>query len=214
MYRIIGITTKNVNTNLGLVKDQLKIIKATPSNTSQLWASSNSLNYDWDHANATARTYLNRTFLGTITGTVGTHNWSDLITSEKWYKGDNTSATSSKTEVKTLTTGNYKVGLMYASDYYNSWTYDYNTNSWLHITNGMSGSTSANEWTMSRYGYHGRWSEYIAWRVDTSGLLYDNYSMTTALAVRPVFYLTNEISISGEGTESEPFIISDRIIEE
>ena len=206
MYRIIGITTDKVNTSLGLTKNQLKIIKATPSNTSQAWATDQYSNYDWDNSNASARTYLNGTFLNSITGIttkVGTHNWSDLITSEKWYKGDNTSATSSKTEVKTLTTGSYKVGLMYASDYVNSGTQ--NTTNWLFIQNGMSGSTSTFEWTMTRSG-SGR-----VWVARGSGDL--EYAwVNNALAVRPVFYLTSEISISGAGTESDPFIISDKIV--
>ena len=207
MYRIIGITTDKVNTSLGLAKNQLKIIKATPSNTSQAWSTNPSSNTDWDNGSNTVRTYLNGTFLGTITGTVGTHNWSDLITSEKWYKGDNTSATSSKTEVKTLTTGSYKVGLMYASDYVNSGTQ--NTTNWLFIQNGMSGGTNADEWTMTRYGrYVGR---YEPWLVGTDGTFIHTGSNGTT-RVRQVFYLTSEISISGAGTEGDPFIISDKIV--
>ena len=124
MYRIIGITTNKVNTNLGLEKDQLKIIKATPPSdgTSVKWAS-DSINsqmlWDYETSNettgATARWYLNSTskFLGTITGKVGTHQWSDLITSEKWYKGDNTNAALTASELEILTSGSYKIGLMW-----------------------------------------------------------------------------------------------------
>ena len=231
MYRIIGITTKNVNTSLGLTKDQLKIIKATsPSDgTSVKWASDrDNGKYTWDYetttetTGATARWYLNNTFLETITGKVGTHNWIDLITSPQWYKGDNTNANNSsggKKEVATLTSTNYKIGLMYASDYYNSWTYAGNTNSWLNICHGLSSgspecasSYSATfEWTMTRNGYSSGYG-YLAWPVGESGALKFGHRVHYEYAVRPVFYLTRDISISGAGTESNPFIISDRIV--
>ena len=104
MYRIIGITTENVNRDLGLVPNQIKIIKATPSNTSQAWSTDYETDIDWDNESNTVKIYLNSIFMETITKLVGPHNWSDLITSQQWYKGDNTSASSSEIEVKTLTT--------------------------------------------------------------------------------------------------------------
>ena len=225
MYRIIGITTDKVNTSLGLAKNQLKIIKATPSNTSQAWNSNYTSDVKWDSADV-QKTYLNTTFIKTITGIttkVGTHTWESLISNPKWYIADNKSSSGSSftdtTEKDTTTlSDNHKIGLMYASDYHNSFNYAsyYNTaNSWLHITSGTSNSSSYSstcEWTMtrrgpisSRVGYY-----YYAWYVNSDGSLY-NYGMNNPYAVRPVFYLTSEISISGAGTESDPFIISDRI---
>ena len=228
MYRIIGITTNKVNTNLGLEKDQLKIIKATPPSdgTSVKWAS-DSINsqmlWDYETSNettgATARWYLNSTskFLGTITGKVGTHQWSDLITSEKWYKGDNTNAALTASELEILTSGSYKIGLMYASDFGNAFNTLRDDRSpslnWLFIKNGMSGSSSTYsntyEWTMTRYGLY--YNDYRAWQVDMYADL-NHYYLTGSNAVRPVFYLTRDISISGEGREDSPFIISDRIV--
>ena len=215
MYRIIGITTDNVNASLGLHKGQLKIIKASPSITSQVWNNNYSSDIPWDSADI-QKTYLNTTFMKTITDIkelVGTHNWSDLIgvnetpnNGPKWYIGDNTNATGTNVEVTSKTSQNHKIGLMYASDYHNSWSYTSNTNSWLHISHGMTGSTNYNEWTMTRYGYNGNNN---AWYVDLSNGHLNASNVTNAYAVRPVFYLTSDIRLSGEGTESNPFIISE-----
>ena len=217
MYRIIGITTDKVNTELGLEKNQIKIIKATsPSDgTSMAWTSGSET---WDSASVNTE-YLNSTskFLGTITGKVGTHNWIDLISSPKWYIADHTNEVDSKTEKDTTSLSkNYKIGLMYASDYRNSWEYpwaDPNTNSWLNICHGLSSGSpscySTAEWTMSRWGVS--MGGLLAIDVRSDGSMFSDI-VNHPYAVRPVFYLTSNISISGGGTETNPFIISDKII--
>ena len=197
MYRIIGITTENVNRELELVPNQLKIIKATPLKEGSMWSESGN---NWDNTNNTVRPYLNTTFLGTIAS-----NWQGIISDPKWYIGDNKSADSTTTEVKTPSTGKYKVGLMYASDYYNSWTYATNKDSWLHITHGITGGRSTNEWTMTGYGRESY--NFRAWMVVTGGTLYASYQYNGS-AVRPVFYLSSNIKLSGSGIESSPFIIT------
>ncbi len=222
MYRIIGITTENVNASLGLHKGQLKIIKAEPNSDgkSVAWNSNYSSDIPWDSADV-QKTYLNTTFMKTITDIqekVGTHSWSDLIgvnespnNGPKWYIGDNTSASSTKVEVTSKTLSNHKIGLMYASDYYNAGTQ--NTNNWLNICRGRTGTSMScsgyTEWTMTRYGCYSPY--YYAWRVYTGGALNPDYVYYT-VAVRPVFYLTSNITISGKGTEASPFIISDKIV--
>ena len=51
MFRIIGITSADDNT-VGLKKGQLKIIKATPSNTSQKWGNREDDSSPWDSSQA------------------------------------------------------------------------------------------------------------------------------------------------------------------
>ncbi len=211
MYRIIGITD-SADSNIGLEAHQLKIIKAEPNSDgkSVAWHNNAYSNYPWDSADV-QKTYLNTTFIKTITGTVGTSNWTDVISNPKWYIGDNTSANSTNVEVTSKTSQNHKIGLMYASDYYNSWSYTSNTNSWLNICHGRTGTSiscgSTYEWTMTRYGYYSSYGDYLAWFVDTSAAL-NNSGVGATFAVRPVFYLTSKVKLSGGGTESDPFIIS------
>ena len=210
MYRIIGIQAEDDDT-VELKQNQLKIIKATPvkengSLKTIAWATNNSSDIDWDNASNTVRPYLNTTFLSTIDTT-----WKGIISNPKWYIGDDKQATSTTgitNEKKKQTTGNYQVGLMYASDYYNSWSYGSNTNSWLHIIRGTSSSStysSQYEWTMTRYGLYD--SYYWAWYVDTGSSL-STFRVDVTIAVRPVFYLSSNIKLSGEGTEDSPFIIT------
>ena len=203
MYRIIGVTdgTEAADNSLGLEKGMLKVIKVIPTSTSQKW--SNNDNYDWDNSSNDVRKAINGgSFLD-----AGIKN---IIPAVKWWKGDRTNATSSGAEAKTATTGQYQIGLMYASDYYNSWGYGTNTNSWLHITNTMSGKTgtygSTTEWTMTRYG-KGNSGSYFAWAVATSGTL-DWYGVYNSYAVRPVFYLPSTTGLVGNGTESSPYVIT------
>ena len=202
LYRIIGITDNNVNTGLELEAGQLKIIRAIPSKTGQAWTSDYESDVQWDSAEV--KTCLNGTFLNTIDA-----EWKTLIDNPLWWIGDKTST--GGTETTSKKSKNYQIGLMYQSDYYNSWTYSSNTNSWLHITNGRSDVSttygSTYEWTMTRYG---RYLGYFwPWYVDRSGSLSSD-SATGTSAVRPVFYLTNEIGLVGEGTETNPFIITSK----
>ncbi len=212
MYRIIGVTSDNVNTELGLVPDQLKIIKATPSNTNQVWYNDYDVNYNWNDTNVEVKIYLNDTFLETITGTLGTHQWSDLISNPKWYIGDITgnSANPPKKESANLISNENKIGLMYASDYYNSYIYGSNTSSWLNICHGRTETNiscgNTYEWTMSRYGSSN--NHYEVWSVYSGGHLNVGW-VNDQFSVRPVLYLTPDIRLSGEGTESNPFLISE-----
>jgi len=74
--------------------------------------------------------------------------------------------------------------------------------------------------TMSRYGFVGYDTDtfetvYSAWSVDTHNTDSDGtvirYIPTTEYAVRPVFYLTNDVYITNPeatGTSTDPFILS------
>ena len=130
------------------------------------------------------------------------------------YQGTNYSWPSKNPTPQSISEGAWsgRIGLMYASDYVNAYQ-DNSRDNWLFIKNGMSGNRAEYEWTMSRYGYYydPYISGYDAWSMNDGGKLY-TWSMNLSCAVRPVFYLTRDISISGEGTESDPFIISDKIV--
>ena len=200
MYRIIGVTDGSEESTLGLKAGMLKVIKATPSNTSQAWSAYG--NYDWDSTYATARTYLNSTFYN---GNTIDSRIKPYIANVYWWKGDNTTENATS-ETTTKTTGQYQIGLMYKSDYYNVWTYSSPyTNNWLHITHGLSSSSttysSTSEWTMTKDGPR------IAWRVFSDGRL-DSESVTGPYAVRPVFYLTSNVGLVGLGSESSPYTIT------
>ena len=223
MYRIIGVVTGENDLNLKV--GQIKVIKATPlkednGNVKTMgWTNPNS-DFTWDYTDTTSssgailRYYLNNDFYSAIQ-----EPWKSKITTQQWYKGNDTQATSATgitNEKKQKTndsknTAGYPIGLMYVSDYYNSWTYVTNTKSWLHITHGTgSSSTYSNhdEWTMTWYGFHSAGNSYRAWRVEKDGSLEYTGFPTATLAVRPVFYLSPDVKLSGLGTEDEPFIIS------
>ncbi len=108
-----------------------------------------------------------------------------------------------------------KIGLIYLHDYYyqsatsNNCHYDGGkyeecmTGGWMHMRN------QTNEWTMTRKG---RWSSsdntFYAWCVDWVGSASGGYDLHNTFAVRPVFYLTPDITLVGEGTTKNPFYIA------
>ena len=210
MYRIIGITDgSTTNTTLGLEANQLKIIRAYPSKTSQAWHSNYQIDQKWDvtdqkngnHADITK--YLNEDFLPKEKEKWKNTYWEGIIDEPYWYIGDNTNSGATNESGKSNRT--HPVGLMYKSDFVNAST---GTTSWLFIANGMTGSPSSNEWTMTRYGRDG--SAYAAWYVATSGSLYTNDYVSFTFAVRPVYYLTFNVTLIGDGTETSPFIITSK----
>ena len=109
------------------------------------------------------------------------------------------------------------VGLMYPSDFgyaagnscvtgTDPYNYDggCKNKDWLWMTTS-SDYTSGAEWLMSpRSG-----DSISAFRVHSSGCVFSNYDVRSAVAARPVFYLTSSASISdGEGTSASPYILS------
>ncbi len=105
---------------------------------------------------------------------------------------------------------NGKVGLISHSDYINANSNqelcgtakinyeNYGTcrnNDWMYIS-------GTGWWTLSPYA---DLSE-LVWKVSYGGNLYYNYA-GGSVGVRPAVYLTSNLSLSGSGTESDPFII-------
>ena len=124
---------------------------------------------------------------------------------------------------KTSTVGEWtnptaKIGLMYASDYTLSLgasalaitgsTYDYRATlktGWMHPSNN---DTTKNiwEWTLSRIGAGS--GTIFAWYVDSDGSVYSN-NVLYAGAVRPVFYLSNDVKMTGGiGTLADPIMLN------
>ncbi len=111
-----------------------------------------------------------------------------------------------------------KIGLMYASDYalslgssalaLTTGTYTNRAllkTGWMHQSNNDT-SKEIVEWTLSRYGADG--GDFRAWRVFNEG--YVNYNnVYRKFGARPVFYLTNDVKITSDGTGSleNPYII-------
>ena len=201
LYRIIGV-----------FGNEVKLIKSTSygnyvldSGNSNTWNSS---------TKPDIRNTLNSTFLGTLSST-----WQNKIATHAFKVGGmemNTSATAKQyydLEVgssSSSTTDSMKIGLMYVSDYgyavSNSyWTealYDYN-NSTLRSNNWM--YLGSREWTLSRISGHSNY----AFSVNSAGYVGGYVSVSSTIAVRPVFYLTSSTTyVSGSGTSNDPIRIN------
>ena len=202
MYRIIGLTSA-ADSEIGLKANQLKIIRAVPSNTSQQWGSSKNDNSPW--GSSSAKTYLNTTFLNTIKGLADGTYWDSMISQHGWYITDQTNTPGSIEPKTTKLVGdeNNRIGLMYATDYINA--NGASTSNWLFITNGWNGNKTKEEWTMSRIGSFAD-GTYV-YNVATNGNLVSNY-VSDPWTIRPVFYLQSGVNLTGEGTKDHPFIIS------
>ncbi len=193
MYRIIGITTDG----------KLKVIKAIEYGVTQKWFSINT-NGTWK--DTLVYKYLNEDFYNSINeriqGLIEYHTWNmELMGQNPWPSTTPTSSSISEGTVG----GN--IGLMYATDYVNAGpSTSGNFTNWLFITNGWKTSSllnyAASEWTMTRRGYI---DEYYAW-ILYRGSLYLSEVLNPRM-VRPVFYLTPNITLTGGGTESDPFRI-------
>ena len=204
MYRMIGVTSEN-NTTLGLETGQVKLIKDTSIGTHE-WNSSYKTNTKWE--SSTMYTYLQNDVLSNTSYIPS--EWNNKISSVKWNIGDVQTYTDGSTvyelEKSLQTTNTSKVGLMYLSDYYYAYIVGGETNcnsisckSWLTDTLNRT-------WTMIRYGDYGN-INYVAWYVGTSGLI-DLTNLSNTYAIRPVFYLnSDEVFVSGMGTENDPIII-------
>ncbi len=212
MYRIIGITSE-ADTTIGLYANQLKIIKTIPSRTNQKWYRDSALVTPWDDSDL--KTYLNGTtenensdgFLQTIIDGTDGNYWINTISNHHWYNGEKKVSEYPNTvpaiEPKTSYTIESKIGLMYASDYFNA--YGKSTSNWLYIKNGWSSNTDIDEWTMTSYGHD--YYNYLAWIIHTRDSLIKDYAALEH-AVRPVFYLRPGINLKSEGTKEHPYLIT------
>ncbi|MCI9585748.1 MAG: hypothetical protein HFH45_03850, partial [Bacilli bacterium] len=159
---------------------------------------------------ASLNTYLNTTYLGTIkedskyivnhnfnVGTPGnTTDTEDIATDvsqEALYKWNGKIGLMNVTDVLKTTTNTTCTSLKVG---YDSDSTGYcNTNNWMWIKSGS-------EWTVSPYVFSNRGH---VWRVLADGYVRNITANGTDLGVRPVLYLTSDIHLDGEGTQSNPY---------
>ena len=151
-------------------------------------------------------TYLNSEYLENITEN------RDKIVGHDYNIGSvdsNNNDLSAQIEGEKLYKWNGKVGLISESDYLNAnsnqelcgthrkFNDNYATcknNDWMYI--------SWTWWTLSPYGNN----SFNIWAVYDGGSLYTSYAFLSQ-GIRPAVYLTSNLSLSGSGTQSDPFII-------
>ena len=214
MYRIIGINSSG----------QLKLIKKEALNTSYAWNSTQYSNVSWPNSNLYKG--INGSYFLSNTSYISS-GWSNKIATTSWKYGDNTTYQTPAANLYSIENGwtanvTAKIGLIYAHDYYYGLNggndcsvagpYTTCTTSWIYLWNSGNDSGAPNsefEWTMSRYGFNSDYfNDYRAWTVYERGNLVFT-SLAQTQSVRPVFYLTPDISyISGIGTLSDPIIIN------
>ena len=148
--------------------------------------------------------------IDTTTWKVGGNTWANIGTqpAKTAYQNEivspvTTNSTDNKTEYSA------KVGLMYASDYGfaaspSAWTANLNTYNGEAIKNVNWMYMGLLEWTISRAAD----DAYGAFRVYSTGYVDGTYA-NSALAVRPVFYLTSSVNYaSGSGSATDPISIN------
>ncbi len=153
-------------------------------------------------------TYLNNTYLGTINedskyivnhnfnvGTPGSRaDTEDIATDvqqEALYKWNGKIGLMTMTELLKTTTSKTCVSLVYASNSH------CNGNNWMWPKSG-------DEWTISPYVFS---QSNSVWYIKKTGLVKMGTTFVVVYGVRPVLYLTSDITLSGEGTESSPYTI-------
>ena len=195
---------------IGVFDGQVKLIKAT-SYGDYVWDSGSSNTWD-ETTKPDIYTTLNTTYYNTLES-----EWQNLISESTWQVGGmalsatNTAKQYYDVEVGTGQSGyveTMKIGLMYVSDYgygasFEKWTTalyedNYGTDNWLYLGDY--------EWLLSRYASNTSNAFYLS--SNDGGSVRYGY-VSTALAVRPSFYLTSTATISsGTGTSSDPFILN------
>ncbi len=225
LWRIIGVFN-NIENGSGTKETRIKLIKATPYNTSMTW-DSNRKNV-W--SNASLQKELNGTYLDSIESAsktmisdavwnLGGSSTNNDVTASMFYERER--GTTVYSNRPTEWTG--KIGLMYPSDYGYAtsggsttnreacldidlyhWYYsssnnypDCYNNDWLY-------SSSYNQWTLTPYAS----SSNGAFRVNSHGSVFI-YSANNTNGVSPALYLNSNVKISGgSGTEESPYTLS------
>ena len=230
MYRIIGVfADANGNNHVKLIKYKQLGAYAWNSDyqTNILWENSDmykGLNESYFLTNTTYD------YLQDASWTNRIENWIWSVVNTQTYSdnGPNYKKISTKEmylhemnrSTKTSTVGEWtnpvaKIGLMYASDYALSLgssaltltgTSSYSTlkTGWMHQSNNVT-ANDIWEWTLTRCGgYDG---DFLAWIVDDDGSVNDDI-VHYANEVRPVFYLTIDVTSSGgTGSIDDPYIL-------
>jgi len=217
MYRIIGIRPNG----------QMKLIKKEALNSTVNWWDNFWDDIEWPSSNI--YTSINGSSFLTNTTYVPI-GWENKIATTSWYYGDTTTngnydgatmypienpfgeSTASNKFTKTVSA---KIGLMYIHDYYYAYvsggapgSYSNAKTAWIHLSKNDTSAPNSHEWTISRYGAD-RMGNYASWRVYSVGDIDRATWDGNALSVRPVFYLTSDVEITGgTGTIDDPFLIS------
>ena len=165
------------------------------------------LDYDWHYGNITdaiaSKNVNGQTFYGTLNN--GITIWQ--IETGKLLSA-NTLGQDQYAVVQWKNTVNAKISLLYMHDYYlaydnvNIWSYagnKYNKNNWLR-TVGWDG-------IMDTYRYY---DAYYAYYIGPDGEVACGNPTYWERIRRPVFYVSNNILLSGEGIESSPYIIEQK----
>ena len=189
----------------------------------------NSTNTGTVTVDSTLNQYLNNTWITNkeMSKYIDNHDFS--VGGIYYYNGytDGDIGLQKEKEAEKLYTWNGKIGLMNITDYVDASlnpectsvysNYYFNTN---YFYRGTQYITGYDNWPCSNRTYNwmpkqiAEWSlspysntrDYV-WYVDTSGS-FNHYVASNAYGVRPAFYLKSEISLTGEGTTTTPYSIS------
>ena len=204
MYRIIGVDSSG----------KIKLIKKEVLNGGIQWFNNNKTDITWP--NSLIYSAINGSSFLTNTTYVPTE-WGSKIATYSWKYGTKEDGSKDGPTIFAIenawtTTVSAKIGLMYTHDYYYAYASGgapgSNSNAktaWIHLSKNDSGATYSNEWTMSRYGGS---SNFYVDAVYSNGQVTIDF-FTYWNLVRPVFYLTSDVEITGgTGTIDDPYLIS------
>ncbi len=220
IYRIIGIDT--TTNELKLIKKE-SLNPTTWGSSSQNWGNSDlqiGLNGDLFLKNKSGYSYMQEDEKNTKwTNIISPHDWNygDISSDDAGFNGQTTGIEAYQIEKDKMASGiiNAKIGLMYVSDYYLSVGDDFKCysngaqckKSWLNIFNNDTdklSSTNSNavldEWAIPRVDYNSAWYIYQYGSI-SKGTFSSKYS------VRPVFYLSSNIKLSGDGSIFNPYYV-------
>ena len=187
----------------------IKIMR-TASIGNRAWDSSNSNN--WARP-ATLNTYLNGTYYNGLNSTAQSQ-----IVAKDWSIGAVTYTDSNMTNTiknENATKWNGKVALVTASEYVRSNSNKSSCGTVNQLWNATSGQCKGTTWM---YNSENWWwtlsprsgNSYSVFAVNDygDGNFSGSYANNTIGAVRPVVYLSSEVTLTGSGTQSDPYVVS------
>ena len=211
LWRIIGVF-KDIDDGTGKKETRIKIARSESIG-----------NYQWDSNNvnewstATLNTYLNGTYLPTLTtdaqNMIGDALWNlgGSSTSQGLYADDfytferGTTVYSGRS-----TTWTGKIALMYPSDYlYASNLATCSSNGWSWDTSGCADTSwlfisGTAQWTLSPNASNSNYVFYVYY----TGFVGSSNFVNLTFASRPVLFLKSNVQITGgDGSQSNPFIL-------
>ncbi len=178
--------------------------------TKMPWQVDNSTTYDLPEKEAYINTYLNHIYYASLSDKV-----QSKITNHSFNVGllafTNSQTLSTDISQEKAYTWKGKVGLANATDYVRASTDTSCTSVYAGYKspypckNGNFIFNSTTWWTMSPLSYS--YSD-NAWIALNTGILHIGYYVRGFNSVRPVLYLSSDISLGGEGTSGEPYTIN------